>query len=35
LDPGAPECWRGVYGDTLAGRGGVSVIGEEPLENCS
>ena len=35
LDPGAPECWRGVYGDTLTGRGGVSVIGEEPLENCS
>ena len=35
LDPAAPELWRGFYGDTLPGRAGASVIGEEPLENCS
>lgn len=35
LDPDAPGCWRGVYGDTLPGGGRVTAIGEEPLENCS
>lgn len=35
LDTVAPERWRGVYGDTLTGRVGMSVVGGEPLENCS
>ena len=35
VDPAAPELWRGFYGDTLPGRERVSVVEEEPLENCS
>ncbi|WP_228282460.1 carbon-nitrogen hydrolase family protein [Rubrobacter tropicus] len=32
MDPGAPERWRGFYGDTLPERERVSVVGGEPLE---
>ena len=35
LDPAAPGRWRGAYGDTLVGRVGITVVGGEPLENCS